>query len=109
VSPSRPLQDVSVQVELPDGARQIRQYSLSDNPPDALQFTLKKVTGAPDGEVSHHLHEWVREGDLLRVSAPFGDVTVDRDGNPVLLASAGIGCTPMIGMLGHLAADRPGR
>ncbi|WP_329585243.1 hypothetical protein [Kitasatospora sp. NBC_01250] len=42
---------------------------------------------------------------MLRLSPPFGDVQLDEDGEgPVLLVSAGIGCTPMIGMLDHLAA-----
>lgn len=110
VPPSRPGQYLSVQVELPDGARQIRQYSLSGTHAGALQFTVKKVTGAPDGEVSAYLHDQVHDDDLLRVGAPFGDVTLDDGENPVLLVSAGIGCTPMIGMLGHLAAiDSPRR
>ncbi|MEV0699591.1 globin domain-containing protein [Saccharopolyspora sp. NPDC050389] len=105
---SRPGQYVSVQVELPDGARQIRQYSLSGAPADALQFTVKKVVGQPDGEVSNHLHERIAEGDILRIGAPFGDVTLDDGDGPVLLASAGIGCTPMISMLNHLVAtDSP--
>jgi nitric oxide dioxygenase len=45
-------------------------------------------------EVSGHLHDRVRPGDTLRVSAPFGDVTLDDGDGPLLLASAGIGCTP---------------
>jgi nitric oxide dioxygenase len=98
-----PGQYVSVQVQLSDGANQIRQYSLSGTPFDALQFTVKKISGSPDGEVSNHLHDHIREGDTIRVSAPFGDVTLDQHDNPVLLASAGIGCTPMISMLRHLA------
>ncbi|MEU2868909.1 globin domain-containing protein [Streptomyces olivoreticuli] len=101
---SRPGQYVSVQVELPDGARQIRQYSLSGHPDDALQFSVKRLAGDPDGEVSHHLHDRLGVGDTLLVSAPFGDVVLDGGDAPVLLASAGIGCTPMIGMLSHLAA-----
>ncbi|GLF97002.1 globin domain-containing protein [Streptomyces yaizuensis] len=114
-APFRPGQYVSVQVELPDGARQIRQYSLSGAPGDApgtsaegIRFTVKRVTGTPgatpDGEVSHHLHERVAEGDVLSVGAPFGDVALDDGDGPLLLASAGIGCTPMIAMLDHLAA-----
>lgn len=99
-----PGQYVSVQVELPDGARQIRQYSLSDNPHGALQFTVKRIAGAPEGEVSNHLHDHIGAGSTMRVSAPFGDVTLDDSDNPVLLASAGIGCTPIISMLRHLAA-----
>lgn len=99
----QPGQYVSVQVQLPDGARQIRQYSLSGTACDALQFTVKRLTGAPEGEVSNYLHDTVAEGDTVRVSAPFGDVTLDHHDNPILLASAGIGCTPMISMLRHLA------
>ncbi|GAA2721524.1 MULTISPECIES: globin domain-containing protein [Streptomyces] len=104
VPAARPGQYVSVRVALPDGARQIRQYSISGFPEDALQFSVKRVAGDPAGEVSGHLHTAVEVGDELVVSVPFGDVTLADDDSPVLLASAGIGCTPMIGMLDHLAA-----
>ncbi|MFD9503962.1 globin domain-containing protein [Streptomyces sp. NPDC060035] len=103
----RPGQYVSVQIELPDGARQIRQYSLSCAPGSALRsLTVKRVRGqgTPDGEVSQYLHAHVREGDRLRVSAPYGDLVLDDSAAPLLLASAGIGCTPMLSMLEHLAA-----
>ncbi|MGP9018664.1 globin domain-containing protein [Streptomyces sp. BR1] len=100
-------QYVSVQVELPDGARQIRQYSLSGAPGSTTRsITVKRVrgaAGAPDGEVSQHLHARVREGDRLRVSAPYGDLVLDDTDAPLLLASAGIGCTPMLSMLEQLA------
>ncbi|MEU2020962.1 globin domain-containing protein [Streptomyces sp. NPDC016469] len=102
----RPGQYVSVQVELPDGARQIRQYSLTGAPGSALRsITVKRVHGndAPDGEVSRHLHDRVRAGDRLRVSAPYGDLVLKSDEAPLLLASAGIGCTPILSMLEHLA------
>ncbi|MFD8633851.1 MULTISPECIES: globin domain-containing protein [unclassified Streptomyces] len=103
-----PGQYVSVQVELPDGARQIRQYSLSTSPGSPVRaITVKRVHGpaaaGPDGEVSGHLHAHVRAGDTLRVSAPYGDLTLRDSDAPVLLASAGIGCTPMLSMLEHLA------
>jgi len=103
----RPGQYVSVQVELPDGARQIRQYSLSSAPGSTVRtITVKRVHGgaAPDGEVSTQLHAHVRRGDRLRVSAPYGDLVLRAADAPVLLASAGIGCTPMLSMLEHLAA-----
>ncbi|MCX4674372.1 FAD-binding oxidoreductase [Streptomyces sp. NBC_01433] len=101
----RPGQYVSVQVELPDGARQIRQYSLSrapGSPPRSI--TVKRVRGerSPDGEVSRHLHTRTRTGDRLRVSVPYGDLVLDHTDAPLLLASAGIGCTPMLSMLEHL-------
>ncbi|MGW7541212.1 globin domain-containing protein [Streptomyces sp. NPDC054770] len=97
-------QYVSVGVTLPDGARQIRQYSLSGAPGESVrQFSVKR-----DGEVSRHLHARVREGDLLELSEPYGDLVLDgdgADGRPLLLASAGIGVTPMVAMLAVLAAD----
>ncbi|HBO54375.1 MAG TPA: hemin transporter, partial [Janibacter terrae] len=109
-------QYVSVQVPLADGARQIRQYSLTGAPDSPTWgFTVKAIraseaAGLPAGEVSTYLHEEVFEGDTLRVSLPFGDLVLEEGSDPVLLVSAGIGCTPIIGMLHHLAregADRP--
>ncbi|CAM5389445.1 Flavohemoprotein [Streptomyces rimosus subsp. rimosus] len=74
---------------------------------------MKRVTGdaagSPAGEVSNHLHDHVQGGEVLRVSAPFGDVVLDEGDRPLLFASAGIGCTPMIGMLSRLAADGSAR
>ncbi len=134
IPPFQPGQYVSVGVRLPDGARQIRQYSLSCAPGgEEYSISVKRVlsgangsrsTGfqpssegevdviSPDlseptpveGEVSNWLHANVGEGDVLAVSAPFGDVVLDEGDCPVLLASAGVGCTPVISMLAHLAA-----
>jgi nitric oxide dioxygenase len=103
-----PGQYVSVQVELPDGARQIRQYSLSSAPDrKTWRITVKRERAAvgthPDGEVSTWLHAHARTGGLLRVSRPFGDLVLPEGDGPVLLVSAGIGVTPMLSMLDHLA------
>ncbi|MFG5719962.1 globin domain-containing protein [Streptomyces murinus] len=102
-------QYVSVGVKLTDGARQIRQYSLSGAPgEDVRQFSVKRVHGGttPEGEVSGHLHARVRVGDVLQISEPYGDLVLDGvAGRPLLLASAGIGVTPMVAMLASLAAD----
>lgn len=93
-----PGQYLSVQVPLDDGAHQIRQYSLTGVPGEPTwRFSVKR-----DGEVSSYLHEHVFEGDTLRVSTPFGDLSLPAGDGPLLLASAGIGCTPVIGLLNHL-------
>ncbi|MGV9422566.1 globin domain-containing protein [Streptomyces sp. NPDC003674] len=100
-------QYVSVGVTLADGARQIRQYSLTAAPGSPeRRFAVKRVAGdgaAPEGEVSNHLYAHVREGDVLQLSAPYGDLVLEDTGAPLLLASAGIGVTPMIAMLEQLA------
>ncbi|MEW5811410.1 MAG: globin domain-containing protein [Actinomycetota bacterium] len=104
-------QYLSVGVTLPDGARQLRQYSLV-NAPDGteLTFAVKAVAaadGRPAGEVSSWITDHVRVGDLLDVTVPFGDLPVPSGREPLLLISAGIGVTPMVGILAHLAATAP--
>ncbi|KQY37281.1 MULTISPECIES: globin domain-containing protein [Nocardia] len=112
-----PGQYLSVGVHLEDGARQIRQYSLSSAPAGGdWRITVKRVDAhirpdgstTPAGEVSNFLYRNVFEGDVLDVTTPFGDLVLQDDDAPLLLISAGIGCTPIMGMLGHLAetADR---
>jgi len=114
----KPGQYLSVAVRLPDGARQIRQYSLIGLPAGetvseagastAWAFSVKRVpdlAGAPAGEVSTFLHDQVVEGDVLEVSTPYGELTLTEEG-PLVLVSAGIGVTPMVGFLRHL--DRTG-
>lgn len=108
----RPGQYVSVRVQLPDGAHQIRQYSLSRAPGGPQwRITVKRVRGGagPDGEVSSWLHAHARVGDVLTVSAPFGDLVLPEGDGPLLLASAGIGITPMLSMLDHLATEGAAR
>src|SRR5829696_2773972 len=111
--PFRPGQYVSLAVTLPDGARQIRQYSLSSAPGrESRRITVKRVRdgGGPDGEVSTWLHANVEVGDVLTLSPPYGDVVLDEGDSPLLLASAGVGCTPIIGILDHLvetSSERP--
>src|SRR3954471_16532948 len=94
-------------VPMPDGVPRPRQYSLTraDNG-EHRQFSVKRVRGGgkPDGEVSNLLFDGVDVGDRLTMSLPFGDVVLDDSGRPVVFASAGIGVTPMAGMISHLAA-----
>ena len=83
---ARPGQYVSVQVPLPDGARQIRQYSLTRAPgQNRWGITVKAIPPSktadgvdiPPGEVSNFLHHNLFEGDEITVSAPFGDLLLD--------------------------------
>jgi nitric oxide dioxygenase len=111
VPPHRPGQYVTVGVTLPGGIRQARQYSLSHAPGrDALRITVRRVRGrdgSPDGAVSTFLTTIVEIGDTVAVSHPAGDLTLDTESTPVLLASAGIGITPIAAMIEQVAIAQP--
>ncbi len=105
VKPSLPGQYVTIKMTMPDGVQQPRQYSLTRaDDGQHRQFAVKRVhgLGTPDGEMSTLLHNEVRVGDEVVLSAPFGDVVLEYTDRPLVLASAGIGITPMAGMLSHL-------
>jgi nitric oxide dioxygenase len=108
VKTSLPGQYVTVRMRMPDGKLQPRQYSLTRaDDGEHRQFSVKRVRGEggdPDGEMSTLLHDKVEVGDTLSLSLPYGDVVLDDSGRPVVFASAGIGVTPMAGMLSHLVA-----
>ncbi|TFD59531.1 globin domain-containing protein [Cryobacterium sp. Hh38] len=99
VTPALPGQYVSVTAVMPDGIRQVRQYSLSAGTSTTRVFTTKLDA---DGEVSPVLHRDVQVGDTLILSVPCGDITLDAGTGPLVLASAGIGCTPSASILRSL-------
>ncbi|WP_078311041.1 MULTISPECIES: globin domain-containing protein [unclassified Mycobacterium] len=107
-----PGQYVSIQITLPDGARQIRQYSLSRGAQEGnWRIAVKRISGGgtPAGEVSNFIYDNVFEGQQLRVSLPMGEFTLDDSMDPLVLVSAGIGCTPIMGMLQELVATQSPR
>lgn len=111
----QPGQYISVGAKLPDGARQLRQYSLVDAGinPGRLTIAVKSVEATKDtpaGEVSNWLINNVKKGDDLEITLPFGDLVLNQKSQrPVVLISRGIGITPMLGILSYLAASNSSR
>jgi ferredoxin-NADP reductase/MOSC domain-containing protein YiiM len=86
----------------------LRSYSLSA-PADAGRLRIS-VKREPDGVASAHLHARVSPGDVLEIGAPRGGFTLDPEGErPIVLASAGVGVTPVLAMLAALAQARSER
>lgn len=108
-----PGQYVSVYVDLPNGDRQPRQYTVSSTAVRTrLQITVLRVrgvNGAPDGRVSSYLHDQVKVGDVLDVSAPAGDFVLTPTESPLLLASAGAGITTVLPIVEQIARTQPQR
>jgi nitric oxide dioxygenase len=106
-------QYVSVFVDLPDGRRQPRQYTVSSTASGTrLQITVRRVhgaDGAPDGMVSSYLHDQAVPGVVLELSAPAGDFVVFPAATPLLLASAGAGITTVLPIVEQIARNQPDR
>ncbi|MFR6028058.1 MAG: flavohemoprotein, partial [Sutterella wadsworthensis] len=64
---------------------------------------------APAGLMSNHLHKCLKAGDTIDVSAPAGEFHLAEGTNPVFLAGAGIGVTPIFAMLESIARNTPER
>lgn len=88
--------------------RQPRHYSLISDP--YTQTYSIAVRKDQQGLVSSHLHDHMSVGDQVDLSAPFGSFNMsgceklwtNHPDAPVVLLSAGVGITPMLGMLGTM-------
>lgn len=83
----------------------VRNYSIS-NFDDAGRYriSVKRATGTG----SSYLHDHVKPGDIIQVSAPRGGFALAPGENAVVLLSAGIGATPVLAMLHSIATSREG-
>ncbi|KAF2853316.1 hypothetical protein T440DRAFT_487751 [Plenodomus tracheiphilus IPT5] len=120
----KPGQYISVNVfvsELDGGLWQARQYSLSDAPGKPhLRISVKRERGIELGEPKHFehpgyisniLHDAKSEGDVIRLSHPFGDFFFDEDNSDslIVLISAGVGLTALTSIFNHLTAKKSSR
>ncbi|WP_369900423.1 NO-inducible flavohemoprotein [Bacillus manliponensis] len=83
-----------------------RQYSLSDAP--NKEYYRISVKREARGVVSNYLHEHVKEGDIIPLSAPAGDFVLNMESKtPIVLISGGVGITPMMSMLHTAVQEMP--
>lgn len=114
VADFQPGQYVSLRLFLPElNLLQPRQYSLSSAPNgEYYRISVKKEAGSkhPDGLISNRLHDFVREGGVVELSAPAGDFTLAAGKQtPVVLVSGGVGQTPLLSMLDYLTVTGSSR
>jgi ferredoxin-NADP reductase/MOSC domain-containing protein YiiM len=89
----------------PDAPVVTRNYSLC-GPPGApyYRIAVKNERGLASG----FLHQRVRAGNHLEISAPRGSFTLTVGVTPVVLISAGVGVTPLLAMLHGAVAAKIG-
>ena len=105
VSAAAAGQYVSVRVRTEDGLLQARQYSLTGFG-TSRSFTIKRDQ---DGEISPVLHDRIQVGDVVELSNPYGEIVLSNSSAPLILATAGIGCTPTVSMLSALLTEESER
>jgi ferredoxin-NADP reductase len=100
--PALPGQHIMVRMRpSPDARAVTRNYSLC-GPPGTPNYRIGVKNES--GLASSFLHQSVRAGSRLEVSAPRGSFTLVVGATPVVLISAGVGVTPMLAMLHGAAA-----
>ncbi|AXY41702.1 MULTISPECIES: NO-inducible flavohemoprotein [unclassified Halomonas] len=93
VAEHAPGQYIGVRLTL-DGEPLYRHYSLSALP-NGRTYRIS-VKREPEGRASRHLHDAMALGDTLELLPPAGDLTLVEGDEPLLLASGGVGQTPML-------------
>lgn len=111
-------QYLGVKALLPDAEyAQVRQYSLS-NPSNGQSYRISVKRepppshgrSLPGGQISNYLHDFAKVGDSLLVHMPQGQFVLNEESdNPVVLLSGGVGITPAVCMLRHLAQQANAR
>lgn len=102
VDPFEAGQHLPIEFEV-NGARVKRSYSLSGAPgADEYRLSIKRE---PHGLASRALHDDVKVGDVIHARRPSGDFVVSCSQCPLVLASAGVGLTPMVSILHKAAMD----
>ncbi len=81
----------------------MRSYSLS-GAPGTVQYRVS-VKCEVGGAAGTYVERRIGIGDTLELSAPRGSFTLSPSERPLVLASAGIGITPVLAILHALAAE----
>jgi vanillate O-demethylase ferredoxin subunit len=90
-----------VDVQLPGGIS--RQYSLCNDPKETHRYLIGVLRDPASRGGSQAVHDLVKEGDLLQISAPKNHFGLAHDAKRSLLLAGGIGVTPILCMAERLA------
>jgi vanillate O-demethylase ferredoxin subunit len=84
----------------------VRQYSLCNGPEGNGRYLIAVKREPNSRACSRAMHEQMKVGDLLTISAPRNRFALSAVASHHLLLAAGIGVTPILSMARHLAARR---
>ncbi len=102
VPPYQAGQHLPIRLKTVTGEELHRTYTISQAPSDeGLRLSIKR-----EGAASSHLHDQIREGDVIEALGPRGQFTIDAAlRRPAVLIGAGVGITPMVAFARHLVTE----
>lgn len=86
-------------------AEHMRQYSLSNVPSESHRYQIAVLRESNSRGGSIAMHDKVKEGDLIQISAPRNHFALEKSAQRTLLLAAGIGITPLLSMAQELDAE----
>jgi tetrachlorobenzoquinone reductase len=90
-----------IDVHLPNGI--VRQYSLIEAEPDPTRYTIGVKRDPASRGGSRYVHDELRVGKSLQISAPRNNFPLVENASHVVLFAGGIGITPIWCMVQRLA------
>jgi len=79
----------------------IRNYSIASGSVDKRVIELM-VRKNSEGKCSTYIHDYLREGDGVAISGPYGKFTYEEDDMPLLLIAVDAGIAALYAMLNHI-------
>lgn len=99
-----PAWEPGAHIDVRVGDDYIRQYSLCGDTADSSSWRIGVLREREGRGASEFIHQNVRAGDTLRVRGPRNNFEV-TDAERYLFIAGGIGITPMLQMIRHVAAE----
>jgi nitric oxide dioxygenase len=107
VIPHKPGQYLTFRFDLPK-VRPARSATIRSRRARTAESYRISVKREDLGAASRFLHDQIRIGDILQATPPAGDFFLaDQPARPVVLLSGGVGVTPMVSMVEHIAKAHP--
>jgi len=82
-----------------------RAYSISSSSEDSRQVELI-ITRMPNGAVSTYVHDYLKEGDELLMSGPYGDFYLRESDKDILFIATGSGLAPIKSILHQMEGEK---
>ncbi len=83
-----------------DGKKVNRSYTMASTP---TRTSYCEITIKRDGLASRHMHDQIRVGDTLQISAPAGKFTfIGTEAPSIVMIAGGVGITPLMAKIRYL-------